>query len=371
MRPRYSRRGFLAAAGIAALAGCTGSSGGTPDDGGGSKDQPDAMTETGGDTSPPLASSTLPLPMTGEQLRQEVRDGGPPKDGIPSIDKPKFIDAATADEQLNDGDVVFGVTRGDVSKAYPQNILVHHEIVNDVVDGDPVSVTYCPLTGTAQGFPRGETTFGVSGQLLNNNLIMYDRATENWWPQVLSTAIPGPWNSSLAGNTLEEFRVIWTTWGQWKAAYPETKVLSTDTDYARNYDRDPYGQYNPKAGYYTSDSTLFPRLNSDDRFEPKLVVMGVRTPEGAASVPKRILREKGVVNGAIGGRSLLWVYDEALDTGYAYWNPDDLDFSDDGDSVFGPEGTHDPNDLPLDRALTFDAMWFAWSGFYPEGSVYG
>ncbi len=234
-----------------------------------------------------------------------------------------------------------------------------------------MSVTYCPLTGTAQGFARGETTFGVSGRLLNNNLIMYDRATENWWPQVLSTAIPGPWNSDLAGRSLSEFRVVWTTWGRWKERHPDTRVLSTDTGYARNYNRDPYGSYNPKGGYYDSERTLFPRLNPDDRFPAKRVVLGVRTPDGAAAVPKQAVRQQGLVEGAIAGTPLLWAYDDALDTAYAYWNPDDLDFTSRQGSVAGPDGPHDPADLPLDRALTFDAMWFAWSGFYPGTSVHG
>lgn len=188
---------------------------------------------------------------------------------------------------------------------------------------------------------------------------------------MLSTAIPGPWNTSLEGETLDEFRVIWTSWGRWKAEHPQTEVLSTDTGYARNYNRDPYGQYNPKGGYYTKERTLFPRLNPNDQFEPKRMVMGVRSPDGAASVPKRILREKGVVEGAIGEGPLLWVYDEGLDTGYAYWNPDDTEFSYESGAVVGPERTHEPNELPLDRALTFDAMWFAWSGFYPNGNVHG
>lgn len=380
---RYSRRGVLATAGLAAVAGClggnsrTGGSGGSPDgtagNGEASADTPGATTEGSSSapgSGPPLADLPLPLPMSGEELQQEARSGGPPKDGIPAIDEPDFVGAGEADDRLDEADIVFGLRQGDDAKAYPQNILVWHEIVNDVIDGAPVSVTYCPLTGTAQGFDRGDTTFGVSGRLLNNNLIMYDRATENWWPQVLGTAIPGPWNSNLAGNSLSEFRVVWTTWGVWKKHNPETRVLSTDTGYARNYSRDPYGSYNPPGGYYTNDNTLFPQLNPDGRFSAKHVVMGVRTPDGAAAVPKDALRERGLAEGAIAGTPLVWAYDPALDTGYAYWNPDRLDFSYDDGSVAGPDGIHDPAELPLDRALTFDAMWFAWAGFYPDTNVH-
>lgn len=379
MVSQNSRRGFLAAAGVAALAGCLGGGSSTPPNGGGGStggdgtDSPttSAETDTVTGSGPPLADATLPLPMSGEDLRSEARSGGPPKDGIPAIDDPSFESAEAAAERLQDGDVVFGLARNGVAKAYPQNILVWHEITNDVIDGDPVSVTYCPLTGTAQGFARGDTTLGVSGRLLNNNLIMYDRSTENWWPQVLATAIPGPWNSNLAGRTLREFRVVWTTWDAWRSQYPETEVLSTDTGYARNYDSDPYGSYNPRGGYYESSNTLFPRLNEDDRFEPKHVVLGVRSPDGAAATPKRLLRQQGLIEGAIESTPLLWAYDPDLDTGYAYWNPDGLEFDFRGDVIAGPDENHHPAELPLERALTFDAMWFAWSGFYPETSVHG
>jgi hypothetical protein len=376
------RRRFLGALGAVSLAGCLGNDPAaepTREPTASPASESDATTVRPSDTArqspedagPPIAEYTLPLPMSGEALQGEARSGGPPRDGIPSIDEPAFVSASAADDRLDDGDIVFGAARGGEAKAYPQRILVWHEIVNDALDGDSVSVSYCPLTGTVQGFPRGATTFGVSGRLLNNNLIMYDRATENWWPQVLATAIPGPWSSTLAGRSLPEFRVVWTTWGRWKAKHPGTQVLSEETGYARNYDRDPYGQYNPKGGYYSGDSTLFPRLNEDDRFAPKDVVMGVRSPEGAAAVSKPVIREQGLVEGAIGGTPLLWAYDADLDTAYAYWNPDGRDFTARDGAVAGPDGTHEPADLPLDRALTFDAMWFAWSGFYPETSVHG
>jgi hypothetical protein len=367
---RCSRRAFLTAAGLASLTGCLGGPRGSVGGGDTPTEAETAVpgTESGG--APPTADASLPLPMAGEELRERSQSGGPTKDGIPSVDEPSFVDPSTATEFLDPGDVVFGVARGNEAKAYPQSILVWHEVANDVIDGDPVSVTYCPLTGTAQGFDRGATTFGVSGRLLNNNLVMYDRATERWWPQVLATSIPGPWSTQPTGQSLREFRVIWTTWERWREQHPETSVLSTDTGYARNYGQDPYGSYNPKGGYYESSGTLFSRLNEDDRFEAKLVVMGVRTPDGAAATPKSILRQRGIVDGAIDGTPLLWAYDPDLDTGYAYWNPEDTDFSYRQGRVDGPGGVHDPDRLPLDRVPTFDAMWFAWSGFYPETNVH-
>ncbi len=129
-----------------------------------------------------------------------------------------------------------------------------------------LSTTYCPLTGTALGFERGDTTLGVSGQLVNSNLFLYDRATESLWPQILSTAVSGP----LKGHSLKGVPVVWTTWSQWKSLHPDTTVLSTDTGHKRDYFGDPYGGYHPKRGYYRTDvPPRFPVLHADSRLQPK------------------------------------------------------------------------------------------------------
>jgi len=403
------RRAFLATAGLAALGGCQellfsdgdeGTTAPTPVDGPGpttpgrgtsestadresnsGPESGDRATETESvigtwrtvdppEPAVPVADEVLPLSMERNALRQRVRSGGRRKDGIPSIDRPKFVDRDRAPELLADGDVVFGLERGGVAKAYPQRILVYHEVCNDTVDGDPVSVTYCPLTGTAMGFERGETTFGVSGRLLNSNLVLYDRWNETWWPQLPATAIPGPWNESPRPNSLREFRLVWTTWKRWREYRPDTLVLSTETGYVRNYVEDPYGGYNPKRGYYDGVSTLYPKLASNDRFRDKRVVVGARTPDGAVAFLKDALREKQILGGTLAGDSLVAVYDPRLDTAYVYRNPDatSVTVADDGIRVGGE--THDPDELPLERVYAFDAMWFAWYGFYPRGAVY-
>ena len=354
-----SRRGYLAsvgAAGLTALAGCSGVFG-----------APASTTRnrsTDDTTGPPLADEQLPLPDDPAALRQEVVSGGVPKDGIPPVEEPSFVSAA--DAKLADGAPVFGVEIGGDARAYPQAILVAHEIVNDVVGGKPVSVTYCPLTGTAMGFHRGETTFGVSGRLLNNNLVMYDRATDGRWPQVLGTAIDGPHE----GKSLREFRIVWTTWRRWERAHPDTRVLSRETGFARNYDTDPYGQYNPPGGYYTSSSTIFPRLHDDDRLDRKTVVIGARTPAGAMAVEKERLRQDGVVSGSLGADPAVAVHEPALDTGYVYHNAEGrrVEPTDGGVSVGGDPVS--PDALPLDGVLALDAMWFAWAGFYPETTLH-
>jgi len=370
---RTSRRRLLAAlgGGTAALAGCagptdpSGGDGSSPDDG---SDATESGTEPSRDGTP-TADEQLPLPTSPAELREAARSGGPPKDGIPSIDDPSFVDPDEVDF-MTPGDPVFGVVRDGVARAYPQMILAQHEIVNDVIAGDPVAVTYCPLTGTVQGFERGGTTFGVSGRLINNNLVMYDRETETWWPQMLATSIPGPWNGDPDIETLREFRLVWTTWERWRDRHPETTVLSTDTGSAKNYGRDPYGGYNPRTGYYANGSLLFPALNNDDTFDRKTVVMGARTPEGAAAFLKDSLRSERLVGGEIGNTPVLAVHDDRLDTAYVYRNPEGKAFEQDGSEVVGDGGRYAPDGLPLERIHTFDAMWFAWAGYYPDTNVY-
>ena len=373
--PTRSRRRFLALVGVSAVAGCTGSASDadpTATAGSGVTETATAGRTAGTDGSHtvPTAAERLVLPMSRTALRENAMSGGPPKDGIPSIDRPTFVGPAEADF-LDRGDPVFGVVRDGATKAYPQKILVQHEIINDELGGTPVSVTYCPLTGTVQGFERGETTFGVSGRLINDNLVMYDRATEAWWPQMLATAIPGPWNEDPAAASLREFRLVWTTWERWRRHNPETRVLSTDNEHAKNYARDPYGAYNPRRGYYENDRLLFPPLRVDDRFDKKTVVMGTRTATGAAAFLKETIRSEKLVPGSVGDASVLAVYDPRYDTAYVYRTPEGTTYEYDDGTVVAPDGTgHAPDTLPLERVHTFDAMWFAWAGYYPDTNVY-
>ncbi len=281
MKP-IDRRTLVAGvgSGVAALAGCLdgrrGSVGGLGSGGGGT-DEGDTSEAAG--PAPPTVDRELPTTHSVAEMLEASQSGGPEPDGIPAIDDPTFAPATDPPGILDDGDPVFGVEIDGEAKAYPQSVLVWHEIVNDVVSETPVSVTYCPLTGTAQGFYRGDTTFGVSGQLINSNLVMFDRGTESWWPQLPAIRITG----NDTGTYLREFRVVWTTWDRWRSAHPETVVLTDDTGFARDYGRDPYGGYNPPDGYYTSDSLVFPALTEDDRLARKEVVIGTRSPSSHRS----------------------------------------------------------------------------------------
>ncbi|MCO6442007.1 MAG: DUF3179 domain-containing protein [Nitrococcus mobilis] len=315
---------------------------------------------------PPTRDVPLTLHAPLENYVDSSLSGGPSKDGIPAIDKPRFWSSKEAEQHLEDGDVVFGVYHKGEAKAYPQRILVWHEIVNDVIGQEPASVTYCPLTGTALGFLRGATTFGVSGRLVNSNLIMYDRATDSEWPQVLATAIDGP----LAGKSLHQIPVVWTTWKRWQARYPETRVLSTRTGYIRNYNRDPYGRYNPVGGYYRLTARrLFPVMNESMRYAPKSVFLVARTQEAAIAFRKDALREQHVLHGEAGGSRFTAVYDPELDAGQVFRNPKGAPVAPD-ELTFGAGGVKwkEPG-RALEPVVSFDAMWFAYAAFYPGGIV--
>ncbi len=171
----------------------------------------------------------------------DIRSGGPPPDGIPPIDDPKFVSVAEADEWLNDPEPVLVVeVDGDV-RAYPIQILMWHEIVNDTVGGIPLAVTYCPLCNSAITFERTvrgvETTFGTSGSLYFANLVMYDRATESLWNQLDGRATVGV----LTGETLTQVPSSTMSWEVFKESRPDGKVLDRNrTGANRRYGTNPY-----------------------------------------------------------------------------------------------------------------------------------
>ncbi|MBE9192388.1 DUF3179 domain-containing protein [Gloeocapsopsis crepidinum LEGE 06123] len=198
----------------------------------------------------------------------ELLDGGPPKDGIPSIDNPRFD---TAENTPFDRDeLVIGVVINGEAKAYPFGILNWHEIVNDTVGGTNLTVSYCPLCDTAVVFERGNTTYGVSGKLYQSCLIMYDRADDTLYSQPWAIGIIGPKNN----RSLNRLPGVKTTLGAWLAKHPSSKILSTVTGYKRDYLRYPYGSY------YTNNEILFPVRNQNQRqLHPKAIINYVWEPD--------------------------------------------------------------------------------------------
>ena len=185
----------------------------------------------------------------------EIMSGGPPKDGIPPIDDPKFVAISKADD-LTERDPVIGLEINGDARAYPLRVMTWHEIVNDTVGGKPVAVTYCPLCNAAIVFDaevNGKPhTFGTTGKLRNSDLIMYDRSTESWWQQFTGTAIAGDYT----GKTLKLLPARLESWGEFKARHPKGKVLVPNNSGSRPYGRNPYVNYDIAARPFLFNGAL-------------------------------------------------------------------------------------------------------------------
>lgn len=269
----------------------------------------------------------------------EIVSGGPPRDGIPALDAPRFVSARSAGVP-QDQDRVLGLSHKGVAKAYPIAILNWHEIVNDQFAGEPVAVTYCPLalSGVAyhariDGRPVG---FGTSGLLYNSNLVMYDRETLSLWPQLMNQAVSG----RFKGKSLKPLPLLHTTWADWRQRHPNTLVLSADTGYHRDYGRDPY------ADYAQSRDPYFPVKAQSGRYPPKEWVLGVEVNGVAKAYPfTELAKAEGEIEDHVGGKTAWVRFDRGHRTA----------------AVYDPDGTELPGVV---------AYWFAWYAFHPDTAVF-
>ena len=265
--------------------------------------------------------------------------GGPPKDGIPSIDNPRFVSVSEADLWMSDSEFGAAVIHKGVRRFYPFQVLVWHEIVNDVISGDPVLITYCPLCGSVIGYERSingtEVRFGTSGKLYNSNLVMYDRSTETYWTQIGGRAIIG----ELTGMELKLFPVDVVTWAEWKSAYPDSEVLGRETGHVRFYGHDPYGDY------YSDSRIMFPVNYNDDRLHPKAVVFGIRIGETSKAYPETTLKENPEIQDVVNGVPLSITR-----------NPAGVVFMINSDT--GKRVPHERD------------FWFAWFAFHPDTELF-
>ena len=277
--------------------------------------------------SKPLVSSKL------------IQRGGPPRDGIPAIDAPRFIKADKATNPA-DTDRVIGLRIDGIARAYPIRILNYHEIVNDRFAGRPVAITFCPLCGTGIAFDAVvdgvERRFGVSGLLYNSDVLMYDRETESLWSQILGKSVNGP----SKGQELKPLPVLHTTWADWRRRHPDTLVLVEPRFYGRDYAVDPY------LGYANTNDIWFPVAKRDRRYPAKSVVVGAIVDGRAWAWPFAELPE---------GRTALET--RAGDTGVI------LEY--DRQTRAARLADADGEEIP-----SFTAYWFAWVAFHPKTEVW-
>ena len=217
----------------------------------------------------------------------EIMDGGPRRDGIPPIDSPTFIPVSEADH-LNPLDPVMSFTHNGETRAYPLRVMTFHEIVNDVVGGEPVAVTYCPLCNAAIVFDRnvgGEILdFGTTGKLRKSDLVMYDRQTDSWWQQFSGESIAG----SYAGTELTMLPSQLLSFERFAEAHPDAVVLQDPTRFRR-----PYGM-NPYRGYDTLAEPFLYNGPFPDGIAPLQRVVLVRHDSGTFAVSTAKLAEDGV-----------------------------------------------------------------------------
>lgn len=309
------------------------------------------------------------------RLRQGCPGG---RDCIPAIDDPGFETREQAD-WLADDDLVIALKIDGEARAYPLRILNVHEIVNDDINGRAIAVTYCPLCRSGLVFNRTVNgsilSFGVSGKLLNANLVMYDRQTETYWSQLNGTAIVGP----MVPERLEIRPNTITTWGEWRVEHPETRVLSRETGIypASTYGGNPYSSFadRERVGFGVSD--VDPRLHS------KTIVYGVTVGNTSRAYPEATVRDKNVINDVVGAVPVLVVEDQTTGGVKVFVrevNETPREFrietnrlvdqqgtvwSYDGTAMEGPEaGTE------LERLNSHGIYWFAWSEFHPETDIY-
>jgi hypothetical protein len=370
-------------------------------------------SETEADTPPSSASaSTVTLlpeesPPSGAEAQfstdfskhtipySEILSGGPPKDGIPAVDDPKFVSVKEADEWIGPQEPVALFQVGDEARAYPLQILMWHEIVNDTIGDMPVTVTFCPLCNTVIAFDRRlddkMLDFGTTGRLRFSNLIMYDRQTETWWQQATGDAIAG----ELVGRQLNFLPAQLISWEDFKATYPEGQVLSRDTGFSRSYGRNPYSGYDD----INQSPFLYRGPQTPGELPPMARVITVELDDEAVAYPYDLLQEMRAVNDTVGETPIAVFWEagtaSALDAGAIASGRDvgtgntfsreldgqTLTFQDDGEKITDEQTGSEWNILgqavsgeltgsQLEPVVNVNHFWFSWAAFRPETRIY-
>jgi hypothetical protein len=287
------------------------------------------------------------FPTWGSFPSDQLVSGGVPRDGIPALSNPEFVSpTSSAAGYLQDSDIVLGTVLHGVAKAYPENILWWHEIVNDVTADQSVMMTFCPLTGTGMFFSAPD---------LDAN-----------------------------SDRLELLPVVETTWEKWRKLYPNTTVISGNTGFSRNYTLYPYGSYRSEQ-----TQPLFPlrTRDYDRRFPPKHIVLGLIEGAVQKAYPFSKLEDNPVVNDEVNGSPVLIISDISSQLAIPYYrnvNDQVLTFTltssapfqmtdNETNTVWDIKGQAVSGSLAgatLRPVPAYNAFWFAWSVFWPSTQVF-
>ncbi len=339
-----------------------------------------------------------------EKMAENVTKTGVGFNSIPSLNKPQYINVSNASLSMDDDEIVFIVEYPNgLTRIYPQRLLVWHEVVNDILpdtsprergpgavvrEGDSWSVTYCPLTGSVVAFKgmagKYPTAFGVTGNLVNSNTVLFDWATQSNWSQILGVCIEG----MMAGKRLERIQAVWATWKGVKERYAgKAEVLSRSTGHSRPYGRDPYGSYVKPGNYYDNLTIGHPLTARDNRLPPKMRILGIEDGDAFGALQVGAAAEAMALNFTLGVTPMLGLYDEEIGAvrvfdrriggqdgqhlTFAFFEDKFIDeetrsvWNALGECVYGRlRGTR------LVPVYTIDCMWFAWSAFHQGCSVF-
>lgn len=328
-------------------------------------------------------------------------------DKIPAMNNPAYMSISDANLSMDDDEVVFVVHhRKDLVHIYPQRILVWHEVLNDNLpsgqagqppylagasgstdEGDGYTITYCPLTGSVAAFrsmaSKYPSTFGVSGNILNGNTVLYDRVSHSLWIQLMGVCIEGPFR----GKRLERIPVLWANWGGVKERYAENgKVLSRSTGFRRSYGKDPYGSYQSPGTYYDDNRLPFPVSYLDPRLPPKTRILGLTADAASGAVIVDAVKEQKVLNFTLGVIPMVAIFDERLNGIRVFdrrlpdqSNPlsfivvDDKLLDEQTRSEWKATGNCAYGRLrekELTEVIATPSMWFAWASFYRGTQIF-
>lgn len=321
------------------------------------------------------SDATVKLPV------REILWGGVKFDGIPAIDDPATVGVDVA-RFMNDTDTVFGVSLGGEHRAYPVKVLSWHELLNDTVGGQPITLSFCTLCGSGILYSAVDENgdrlvFGTSGLLYRSNKLMFDRATNSLWSNLTGEAVIG--TRAADGASLTMLPMTLTRWDAWRQRHPDTTVMNADPAVAQ---RTGY-RYVEGAAEQAREGVEFPVWRQSDILERNARVYALRINGEAKAYPLEKLQSRRLVHDTVGGLDIVLVLDRESGAVRAFERRGltfGLPVTGSVSRLHGVDGTAwtmteeglvpEAEGEMLPRVPGHVAFWFGWYAFYPETGVY-